>query len=84
MNWARFVIFFPFLVANFEDVFADAGKTVDIPKAQWMPIILKAGAQLKACGQKDRQVVDETFDKLQAQGKLRFTDQPTPFSYILE
>ena len=74
------------LVSNFEDVFTDAGKTVDIPEAHWMPIKLKTGAQPKASrvyplGQKDRQVVDETSDKLHAQGKLRFTDQPTPFSW---
>jgi len=74
------------LVANFEDVFTDAGKTVDIPESQWMPIKLKTGAQPKASkvyplGQKDRQVVDSTFDKLHEQGKLRFTDQPTSFSW---
>jgi hypothetical protein len=73
-------------VSSFEDVFTDAGRTVDIPESQWMPIKLKDGAQPKASkvyplGQKDRQVVDETFDKLHAQEKLRFTDQPTPFSW---
>ena len=74
------------LVSSFEDVFTDTGRTVDIPEDYWMPIKLKSGAQPKASkvyplGQKDRQVVDETFDKLHAQGKLRFTDQPTPFSW---
>ena len=74
------------LVSDFKDVFTDMGKTVDLPEEEWMPIKLKAGALPKASkvyplGQKDRQVVDETFDKLHSQGKLRFTNQPTPFSW---
>ena len=74
------------LVSDFKDMFTDLGKTVDVPEEQWMPIRLKAGAQPKASrvyplGQKDRQVVDETFNKLYAQGKLCFIDQPTSFSW---
>ncbi|KAK0513589.1 hypothetical protein JMJ35_003953 [Cladonia borealis] len=38
------------LVSSFEDVFADAGKTVDIPEEQWMTITLKLGAKPKAQG----------------------------------
>ena len=57
------------LIASFGDVFTDSGKTIDIPEAQWMPVTLKPGAKAKASrvyplGQKDRQVVGESSDKL--------------------
>lgn len=51
-----------------------------------MPINLKPGAvprpaRVYPLGQKYRDVVDSTFDKLRAQGKMHFTTQPTPWSY---
>ena len=74
------------IVDEYNDVFIDTGVTIDIPEDQWMPIPLKPGAKPKPSkvyplGQKDREVVDATFDKLQQQGKLRFSTQPTPFSW---
>ena len=74
------------VVTDFEDVFMDTGSTIDIPEEQWMPIPLKPDAKAKSSkvyplGQKDREVVDATFDKLQQQGKLRFSTQPTPYSW---
>ena len=71
---------------EFEDVFIDTGNTIDIPEEQWMPIPLKSDAKAKPSkvyplGQKDREVVDATFDKLQQQGKLKFSTQPTPYSW---
>ena len=74
------------IVAEFGDVFTDSGNTIDLPEDQWMPIPLKAGATAKPSkvyplGHKDREVVDATFDKLQQQGKLRFSTQPTPYSW---
>ena len=43
-----------------------------------MLILVRPDAKVKACkvyplGQRDRDVVDATFDKLQQQGKLKFT-----------
>ena len=74
------------IVEEFEDVFIDTGVTIDIPEDQWMSIPLKAGAKSKPSkvyplGQRDREVIDATFDKLQQQGKLRYSTQPTPFSW---
>lgn len=74
------------VVAEYEDVFIDTGATIDIPEEQWMPIHLLPGTKAKSSkvyplGQKDREVVDVTFDKLQQQGKLSFTTQPTPYSW---
>lgn len=74
------------VVSDYEDVFTDTGGTIDIPEDQWMPIPLKPDAKVKSAkvyplGQKDREVVDATFDKLQQQGKLRFSTQPTPYGW---
>ena len=56
---------------------------------QWMKLPLKDGWQDKVTGKakiytlgiKDREVVDEVFDKLHKQGRLEFTTQATPFAY---
>ena len=59
------------IVDEYQDLFIDQGTTVDISEDQWMPINLKPGATAKpfkvySLGQKDREVVDTTFDKLHA------------------
>ena len=74
------------LVEEYQDLFVDKGTTLDIPEEEWMPINLKADAVAKPAkvyplGHKDREVVDKTFDNLHEQGKMRYTTQPTPFSY---
>ena len=74
------------VVAEYEDIFRDSGATIDIPEEEWMPIPVRPDAKVKACkvyplGQRDRDVVDATFDKLQQQGKLKFTTQPTPYGW---
>ena len=74
------------VVAEYEDIFRDSGATIDIPEEEWMPIPVRPDAKIKACkvyplGQRDRDVVDATFDKLQQQGKLKFTTQPTPYGW---
>ena len=71
---------------EFPEIWIDQGTTIDIPEEEWMPITLKPGADPKAArvyplGQKDREVIDETFDKMHAQGKLTWSNQPTAFSY---
>lgn len=71
---------------EFPEIWTDNGQTVDIPEEEWMPIPLKADADPKPCrvyplGQKDREVVDETFDKMHQQGKMTWSNQPTKFSY---
>ena len=51
-----------------------------------MPINLKPDAELKSArvypvGLKDRAVIDKIFDKMHADGKMTWTDQPTSFSF---
>ena len=73
-------------VYDYPDIWKDRGTTVDIPEAEWMPISIKPGASVKAArvyplGQRDREVIDETFDKMHDQGKMEWSLQPTPFSF---
>lgn len=74
------------LLDEHQDLFVDQGQTVDIPEEEWMPIPIKPDAVTKPAkvypvGQKDKQVIDDTFDKLHAQGKMTWSKQPTPYSY---
>ena len=74
------------LLDEHQDLFIDQGQTVDIPEEEWMPIPLKPDATSRPArvypvGQKDKEVIDNTFGKLHEQGKMTWATQPTPFSY---
>lgn len=74
------------VMEKYGDVFTDQGTTVDIPEEEWMPIPLKEGAKpspskVYNLSQADRVKLDETFGKLHEQGKMTFSEQPTPFAY---
>ena len=74
------------VASEFPEIWTDRGTTFDIPEDEWMPIPLKADALPKPSrvypvSQKDKEVIDEAFDKLHQQGKRTWSNQPTPFSY---
>ena len=77
------------VVAEFSEIWNDKGGSVDLPQEDWMRIPLHADWESKITGKpkvyplgiKDRAIVDEVFDKLQTQGRLEFTKQPTPFCF---
>lgn len=63
------------LVEAFQNVFQNFGIIVNISEEEWMSINLKPGAVFKTnkvypLRARDRQFIDETFDKLHQQGKL--------------
>lgn len=71
---------------EFPTIWTDYGQTVDILEEEWMPILLKEGANPKPfrvypLGEKDQEVVDKTFGKLYEHGKMEWVSQPTKFSY---
>ena len=71
---------------EFPTIWNDQGTTVDIPEEQWMPINLKPDASVKPArvypvSAKDREVIDKTFDKMHADGKMTWSTQPTAFSF---
>lgn len=70
----------------FPSLWQDDGSTVCLPPEEWMPITLEPDAKVAPSkvypvGQTDKDFIDQEFDKLQSQGKLEFTSQPTPFSF---
>ena len=77
------------LVNEFPTIW-DSSSFVDIPPLRWMTVPFKDDWQAKLAnikpkvyllGVKARTLVDETFDKLQQQGRLLYTQGHTPFSF---
>lgn len=76
------------LVAEFPSLWEDDG-FIRVPPEEWMRIPLKEGWQNKLTrrskiyplGIEDRKLVDETFNKMHKQGRLRWIDEETPFSF---
>ena len=79
------------LVAEFPQVWKDEG-FVNIPEDRWMKITLRddwqhrlpatnKSSKVYPLGVRDQKIVDDTFDKMQQQGRLEYTTQATPFSY---
>lgn len=71
---------------EFPEIWEDQGTTVEIPEEEWMPIPLKPDSKatpsrVYPVSQKDKDVIDETFDKLHKQRKMEWSSQPTPYSY---
>ena len=76
------------LVEEFPSIWEDNGFAT-LPEENWMKIPLKSDWESKVSGKakiyplgiKDREIVDKTFDELQALGRLSYTTDSTPFSY---
>ena len=77
------------VVEAFPNLWKDTGNA-NIPEDQWMEIplvdnwkeIYKAGqARVYPVGTRDKQVIDEAFDKLHQQGRMDWTNSSTPFSF---
>ena len=71
---------------SYPSLWTDDGSTVAVPPEQWMPIPIKQGAKVDAAkvypvGPKDREFIDEVFNKLHSQGRMEYTTKPTPHSY---
>ena len=77
------------VVLNYPKLWEDTGGFVDIPQEDWMRIPLKEGwesivkgkAKVYPLGDRDRDVVDKTFDELHQQRRIGWTKGSTPFSY---
>ena len=74
------------LVNEYSDVFQNPG-IIRLPPDEWMTIPLvdnwedkaKFTSKVYPLGNEARQLVDKTFDTLHEQGKLAWSDKPTPF-----
>ena len=67
----------------------EEGGFVKIPEDDWMKLPLKSDwesrvngrAKVYPVGIKDKEVMDQTFDKMHTLGRLEWTKGPTPFSF---
>ena len=69
-------------------LWVDKGTTVKIPAEDFLPVPLNDGWEKGTLSTRpyplsaqDRAVVNTTFDKLHADGKMTWTDKPTPFGF---
>lgn len=78
------------VVEAFPNLWKDTGNVTNVPEDQYMEIPLvdnwrdlyKAGqARVYPVGVRDKQVIDEAFDKLHDQGRMEWTTTSTPFSF---
>ena len=74
----------------FPSLWKDTGNVVNVPESEWMDISLidnwrelyKPGqARVYPVEPKDREVIDEAFDKLHSQGRMEWTATATPFFF---
>lgn len=77
------------LVAEYPTIW-ESQSFVRIPPERWMTMPLKPGWESKVSaikpkvyplGNKAQRIVDDTFEKMHTQGRLKYTTDPTPFSF---
>lgn len=77
------------LVAEYPTIWESQG-FVRIPPERWMIVPLKPGWESKVSaikpkvyplGNEARRIVDNTFEEMHTQGRLKYTTDPTPFSF---
>lgn len=71
---------------SYPKLWHDNGSTVRVPEDSWMPITIKPDSKIEPAkvypvGPYDKQLIDETFDKLHSHGRMEYTTQPTPYGY---
>jgi hypothetical protein len=78
------------MVKDFEQLFTDYGKVANIPEEDWltMPLVsdwqtsdAKMAHKVYPLRPKDREFLDEVHDKLHQQGRMEWTQKPTPSGF---
>ncbi|KAI9778673.1 MAG: hypothetical protein M1816_003922 [Peltula sp. TS41687] len=75
---------------SYPALWKDQGNAVDVPESEWLRIPLiddwqskhKLSTKVYLLNQKDREIVDQTFDKLYGQEHIEWTPQGTPFVLV--
>ena len=71
-------------------IWEDSGDTIDLPEAEWLQVPIttdwqsssaKLGNKVYPLTPEGRKLVDEKFDKMHAQGKMSWSEEPTPFAF---
>jgi hypothetical protein len=77
-------------VTKFPNLFTETGRVIDVPEEMWMEVRLKdnweaTGAKLShkpyPLPANEQAIVNETLDKMHDQGKLEWTQSPTPYAF---
>ena len=76
------------LIVEYQNLFIDKNIINDILEQKWMLINFKFNVVIKSIkiyslNQRNREIVDITFDKLHAQKKMHFINQFTSFNYSI-
>ena len=71
---------------DFSSLWQNDDSTIRLPSKKWMLINLQPDAKVTpfkvySLKQADKNLIDQQFDELQRQSKLKFTTQSTPFNY---
>ena len=79
------------LVEEFASIWEDTGEVLDIPEKDWMTVPLntdwnsisapKLNQRAYPAGIADREAIDKEFDKLHQQGRMAWSEAPTPFAF---
>ena len=77
------------VIESYPNVWIDSGKAVDVPESEWLRIPLikdweskhKLSTKVYPLSPKDRALVDELFDELHEQDRMKWTPQGTPFGF---
>lgn len=71
-------------------IWEDTGDTIDLPESEWLQVPIttdwqsssaKLGNKVYPLTPEARALVDEKFDKMHAQGKMSWSEEPTPFAF---
>lgn len=71
-------------------IWEDTGDTIDLPESEWLQVPIttdwqsssaKLGNKVYPLTPEARALVDEKFDKMHAQGKMSWSEDPTPFAF---
>lgn len=55
---------------------------MDAYRAQTRYSMVPKPARVYSASQRDEEIIDDTFNKMHAQGKMIWCSQPTPYSYL--
>ena len=79
------------IMCRYPDLWTDTGRVIDVPEESWMQIQLKDGWEATGASSTISRtvrtsfllinVIDETLDKMHAQGRLEWTQKPVPYAF---
>ena len=87
-NFSKTIDSLTVLIDEYQDFFIDKSITMNISKKKWMSINFKVDAEVKSIKiyslkHKNRKIVNDIFDKLHEQNKMKYITQPISFNFSI-